>query len=74
MHLFPTLYSLFVIFVLSGEEGLSLEEIANLIEKDKKETSEIIKELYNDYDNNDRGMHIEFLGNKFKFTTSERTI
>lgn len=54
---------------VSGEEGLSLEEIANLIEKEKKETSEIIKELYNDYDNNDRGMHIEFLGNKFKFTT-----
>lgn len=54
---------------VSGEEGLSLEEIANLIEKEKKETSEIIKELYNDYNNNDRGMNIEFLGNKFKFTT-----
>ena len=54
---------------VSGEEGLSLDEIANLIEKEKKETSDIIKELYNDYDKDDRGMHIEFLGNKFKFTT-----
>ena len=54
---------------VSGEEGLSLEEICHLIEKDKKETSEIIKELYKDYDSNERGMHIEFLGNKFKFTT-----
>lgn len=54
---------------VSGEEGLSLEEISSLIEKNKKETSEIIKELYNDYDTKERGMHIEFLGNKFKFTT-----
>ena len=54
---------------VSGEEGLSLDEISRLIEKEKKETSEIIKELYNDYELNDRGMHIEFLGNKFKFTT-----
>ena len=52
-----------------GEEGLSLDEISNLIEKDKTETSEIIKSLYTDYENNDRGMHIEYLGNKFKLTT-----
>lgn len=52
-----------------GDEGLSLDEISNLIEKDKNETSEIIKSLYNDYQNNDRGMNIEYLGNKFKFTT-----
>ena len=57
-----------LIFV-SGEEGLSLEEISTLIEKNKNETSEIIKDLYNDYENNDRGMHIEYLGNKFKLTT-----
>lgn len=54
---------------VSGDEGLSLDEISSLIEKEKKETSEIIKELYNDYDTEERGMHIEFLGNKFKFTT-----
>jgi len=54
---------------VSGEDGLTLDEICNLIEKDKDETSKIIKELYNDYENNERGMHIEFLGNRFKFTT-----
>ena len=54
---------------VSGEEGLSLDEISNIIEKDKVETSKIIKELYSDYQNNCRGMNIEFLGNKFKFTT-----
>jgi len=54
---------------VSGEEGLSLEEICNLIEMEKDKISNIIKELYNDYENNERGMHIEFLGNKFKLTT-----
>ena len=52
-----------------GDEGLSLDEISKLIEKDKNETSQIIKELYNDYETNERGMRIEYLGNKFKLTT-----
>ncbi len=54
---------------VSGDEGLSLEEICNITEKDKEEVSTLIKDLYNDYENNERGMHIEFLGNKFKLTT-----
>lgn len=54
---------------VSGEDGLTLDEICNIIEKQQNETSEIIKELYNDYESDSRGMHIEFLGNKFKFTT-----
>jgi len=54
---------------VSGDEGLTLEEISNIIDKTKDDTTTIIKELYNDYDKNDRGMHLEFLGNRFKFTT-----
>jgi segregation and condensation protein B len=54
---------------VSGEEGLGLDEICSLINKTKEETSAIIKELYNDYLNCDRGMRIEYLGNKFKLTT-----
>ena len=40
-----------------------------IVEKTKDEVSYTIKELYKEYDCNDRGMSIEFLGNKFKFTT-----
>ena len=54
---------------VSGDEGLSLDEISNIIEKNKEETSKIIKELYDDYQNNSRGINIEFLGGRFKFTT-----
>jgi len=54
---------------VSGDEGLTLEEISNLTEKEKDEVSLIIKELYNDLNNEQRGIQLEFLGNKFKFTT-----
>ena len=36
---------------LSGEDGLTLEDISNVIEKDIEEVKSIIKELYNDYSN-----------------------
>ena len=56
---------------LSGEDGLTLEEISNIIEKDEEEVKNIIKELYNDYSNSGRGINIEFLGNHFKLTTKK---
>lgn len=54
---------------LSGEDGLTLEEISNITEKDCDEIKNNIKELYKDYESNDRGIQIEFLGNHFKLTT-----
>lgn len=56
---------------LSGEDGLTLEEISSIIEKDNEEVKVIIKELYNDYSNSNRGIQIEFLGNHFKLTTKK---
>ena len=54
---------------VSGDEGLTLIDICNITELNIDEVTKLIKELYNDYENNDRGMHIEYLGNKFKLTT-----
>lgn len=56
---------------LSGEDGLTLEEISKIIEKDSNEVKKIIKELYNDYSSSDRGIQIEYLGNHFKLTTKK---
>ena len=56
---------------LSGEDGLTLEEISNVIEKDTDEVKLIIKELYNDYSSQNRGIQIEFLGDHFKLTTKK---
>lgn len=56
---------------VSGEDGLTLEEISNIIEKPKEEIKAAIKELYNDYENTNRGIQIEYLGNHFKLTTKK---
>ena len=56
---------------LSGEDGLTLKEIVNIIERDEIEVKSLIKELYNDYDNENRGIQIEFLGDHFKLTTKK---
>lgn len=54
---------------VSGDEGLSLNQICEITQKTKEEVSEIIKLLYNDYTSEERGINLEFLGNKFKLTT-----
>ena len=54
---------------LSGEEGLTLEEICSITENNEETIKQNIKELYNDYLNSDRGIQIEYLGNHFKLTT-----
>lgn len=54
---------------VSGEDGLTLTEICDITEKDINEVKNSIKELYNDYEDSNRGIHIEYLGNHFKLTT-----
>ena len=56
---------------LSGEDGLTLEDISNVIEKDIEEVKVIIKELYNEYTDKNRGIQLEYLGNHFKLTTKK---
>ncbi len=59
-----------LLFVV-GEEGLSLEQIMNILELDEEKSKELILELDNDYDNQDRGFRIDVLGNNFKLVTKK---
>lgn len=54
---------------LSGEDGLTLDEIIDITNKDKEIVKTYIKELFEDYKSTDRGIQLEFLGNHFKLTT-----
>jgi segregation and condensation protein B len=54
---------------LSGDEGLSLEDISIIIELSKEETKREIDILINKLDENKSGLKIEFLGNLYKLTT-----
>ena len=56
---------------VSGEDGLTLDELSNIIEKPKDEIKNTIQNLYKDYENSDRGIQLEYLGNHFKLTTKK---
>lgn len=57
-----------LLFVV-GEEGLSLEQIEDVLSIEEKEAKETLIDLKQSYENDDRGLRIDFLGNKFKLTT-----
>ena len=59
-----------LLFVV-GEEGLSLEQIEDVLDIDEAEAKELLKSLRDEYEENGRGVRIDFLGNKFKLTTKK---
>lgn len=54
-----------------GDDGLDLEEIANLLELTKEEAKDLINQLQQDYNKEDRGIRLAFLGNKLKLATKK---
>ncbi len=56
---------------LSGEDGLTLKEIVEITEKDEEEVKKAIKELYKEYQNLNRGIQLEYLGEHYKLTTKK---
>ena len=57
-----------LLFVI-GEDGLSMDQIADVLEVDKDEVKSLVKALKEEYENDSRGLRIDFLGNKLKITT-----
>ena len=57
-----------LLFVV-GEDGLTLDQIEDVLELKEDESKELVSELKKDYEDKNRGLRIDFLGNKFKMTT-----
>ena len=57
-----------LLFVV-GEDGLTLEQIEDILEVSEEEAKNLIMELKKDYEDESRGLRIDFLGNRFKITT-----
>lgn len=57
-----------LLFVV-GEDGLTLEQIEDVLEISEEEAKELLMELKKDYEDDNRGLRIDFLGNRFKLTT-----
>ncbi len=59
-----------LLFVV-GDEGLSLKKIEELLNTNEADTKNLLKELVTEYANENRGIKLEILGNKFKLTTKK---
>lgn len=57
-----------LLFVV-GEDGLTLEQIEDVICVSEEEAKNLVLELKKDYESDVRGIRIDFLGNRFKLTT-----
>lgn len=56
---------------ISGDNGLTLKQISEILEISIEETKLILKDLYIDYNSEKRGIKLEFLGEHFKLTTKK---
>ena len=59
-----------LLFVV-GDEGLTLEQICNILEITMDEANELLMELKKSYEDVKRGIRISYLGNAFKLTTKK---
>ena len=59
-----------ILFIV-GDEGITLDEIKNILDVNDDEIKSLLMELKKDYENADRGLRISYLGNSFKLTTKE---
>lgn len=57
-----------LLFVV-GEDGLDLTQITEILEINEEEAKDIVMSLKKMYEQNNRGIRIDFLGNRFKLTT-----
>lgn len=59
------------ILFLVGDEGISIEELKNILEIDEKTLAKNLTELKQEYEKENRGLKLDYLGNKFKLTTKK---
>ena len=59
-----------LLFVV-GDEGATIDQIVDVLEISKEEAKDLLIKLKQNYEKDDRGLRIRFLGNAFKLTTKE---
>ena len=59
-----------ILFIV-GDEGTTIEEMASILSVNNDDVKQLLMELKKDYESEDRGLRISYLGNAFKLTTKE---
>lgn len=57
-----------ILFVV-GDEGITLELLCNILEKNETEVKNLLTILRNKYEDDEHGLRISYLGDAFKLTT-----
>ena len=56
---------------VTGEDGISIEDIEKILEIEKEEAEKLIDVYKESLNKEDRGLRLVYLGNKYKLTTKE---
>ena len=56
---------------ISGEDGVSINQICEILNININDAKEVIDNLIKYYENNERGLNINLYGNKYVFTTKK---
>ena len=56
---------------VQGDLGITLEQISEILEIDENQVKELVYSLKVSYEQNNRGLRINYLGNTLKLTTKE---
>ena len=56
---------------VQGDEGITLENMCNILEINEQEAKDLLLQLKKSYEEDSRGLRIRFLGESFKLTTKE---
>jgi segregation and condensation protein B len=59
-----------ILFIV-GDEGTTISEMVRVLGVNEEEVKNLLVELKKDYEDNNRGLRISYLGNAFKLTTKE---
>ena len=59
-----------LLFVV-GDDGLTLEQIEDILELNEEDAKEVVRQLRNRYESELYGIQLSFLGNTFKLTTKK---
>ena len=57
-----------LLFVV-GEDGLTLDQIVEVLDINEDEAKALVQDLKHSYEEEDRGLRIDYLGNRLKLTT-----
>ncbi len=56
---------------VQGDSGLTLEEVMSILEINEQEAKDLVYKLKTNYENENRGLRLNYLGNTFKLTTKQ---